>query len=148
MHHAVPRGTTLFGASRIDVEYFGASFKESILLKTVVIYLVLSASKDFLGMQYIHSKIFWTLIVQSSVIIVYLWSSTPTAPSLGLLKDVPLRTEMPEALFSCTSIRLWSDPSGLFRPALNPDYDRLRKNSSITSTWNFIKLGPGVHHQE
>ena len=32
MHHAVPQGTT---------------FKESILLKTIVLYVVLSTSKDF-----------------------------------------------------------------------------------------------------
>ena len=46
MHHVLPQGTMLCGATLRPPE-FGASFKESILLKTVVIYVVLSASKDF-----------------------------------------------------------------------------------------------------
>ena len=48
MLHAVPWSTVLCGATMSLPEvWFGTSFKESILLKTVVIYLVLSVSKYF-----------------------------------------------------------------------------------------------------
>ena len=64
IHHAVLQGTVLCGATLHLPEVkscriIGMSFKESSLLKIVVIYSVLSSSKDLeLSMQFMQDKTF------------------------------------------------------------------------------------------